>query len=473
MDVDDVFFETGREALKDVTNKNGAWNWVLLGPDEKELPLAGGGSGFVDEMRECLSVYGDAVVFGLLKLTFNKNNLQDGDGQGEVRTFKWVMVFATLDEGSTMSAVQRGKALSKKPAMEKVLKEVATISCIMEITEPDDLTIDEVVARVKKVSVLDGELMVPEVKAFSRPEGAGSKADAPQEEPQVEMIEEVYEPGESTAPEPPPAPEPEKQEEPTTVTEEPISTPAEEPPKEEAPAPEATTSSPPEPAPEEAPKVETKAEEASPPPAPTPDPAPPAPTTKKLGFKVGDLVDIWSHTEGKWFTDGIIEEVRETASSTHEGKPLPAGCGKIVYNAGSRGKWLQPEALNDRQIVKPSIRPTTFTGFLKKETHNILSEWHVRYFELKDGYLTWWITLEDARTGVKPQTSLELVGLQMKAPAQSAKFSIRTASSKGVVYNFDAATGTGYHTVEEWAANLRQHAAYANRMHKFRSTSNK
>jgi outer membrane biosynthesis protein TonB len=466
MDGDDVFFETGREALKDVTDKKGTWNWVLLGADENELPLAGGGSGFVDEMRECLQTIGDAVVFGMLKLTFNKNNLQDGGNQGEVQTFKWVMVFATLDEGSTMSAVQRGKALSKKPAMEKVLKGFATVTCILEITEAADLTLDVVVQRVKKVSVLDGELMVPEIVSRASPQ-ASSKADAPPQVEEVEMIEEVYEESpESHAPEEPPAPSSETPAvetttEPAKDESEPAPSPTEEEPKEEekAEAPPETTQ--PDPTPEE-PKAETKPDEA---------PKTEASAEKKTGVKVGDLVDIGSHTEGKWFTDGIIEEVRVNASTTHEGKPLPAGCGKIVYNAGSRGKWLQPEALNDRSVVKPSIRPTTFTGFLKKETHNILSEWHVRYFELKDGYLTWWITLEDARTGVKPQTSLELVGLQMKAPAQSSKFSIRTASSKGVVYNFDAATGAGYHPVEEWAANLRQHAAYANRMYKFRQAA--
>merc|ERR1719401_1616085 len=78
-------------------------------------------------MRECLAAYGDAVVFGLLKLVFNKDNLQDGQPQGEVQTYKWVMIAATLDEGSTISAVQRGKALGKKPLMEKAMKELASI----------------------------------------------------------------------------------------------------------------------------------------------------------------------------------------------------------------------------------------------------------------------------------------------------------------------------------------------------------
>jgi len=175
----------------------------------------------------------------------------------------------------------------------------------------------------------------------------------------------------------------------------------------------------------------------------------------------GELVDIWSASENKWFTDGVIEEVRDKASTSHEGKPLPAGCAKIVYNNGSRGKWLQPEALNDRNVVKPSIKPPHFTGFMKKETHNLLSEWHDRYFEMRDGFLTWWISKEDAKAGTKPQCSLELVKLQMKAAGSTTKFSIRTASSRGVVYNFDTNVTAGRHSVEEWANALKQHAAFA------------
>merc|ERR1711966_643634 len=118
-------------------------------------------------------------------------------------------------------------------------------------------------------------------------------------------------------------------------------------------------------------------------------------------------------------------------------------------------------------VVKPSIKPPSFLGKMKKETHNILTEWHVRHFELQDGFLTWWITAEDAVAGAKPQCSLELVGLQMKSSDKSSKISIRTASSRGVVYNFDAHTGAkpadppveGSHQLGEWVAVLKQHAA--------------
>merc|ERR1719262_1887205 len=104
-----------------------------------------------------------------------------------------------------MSAVQRGKATGKKPLMEKALKEVCSIACVMEITEPDDLAIDAVVEKISKVSVLDGSLVVPspqEKAVTSREE----KADTPQE-PSVDMIEEVYEPGTPAAPD---STEPEK-----------------------------------------------------------------------------------------------------------------------------------------------------------------------------------------------------------------------------------------------------------------------
>jgi len=434
--------------------------------------LAGGGCGFIDEMRQCLGQHDGAVLFGLLRLKFRKGESK------ELFSYKWVAVNATLDEGSTMSAVARGKALAKRPAMDKVMKSyVPTIACTLEVTHLDELTVEEIVKRVKQVSVLDGELIKPDavewVAPFIPAPALPAEVITPSEP--VVMEEEVYD-ASSPAERAPKYDGPSVKADVTLVEDEkPVPTEAFNKMNAGYPADEAPT--------EEAAKEEVPA---APPADPLAKAEAPATTVQEVKAKAvddlvrgglgnelakGDLVDIWSASENKWFTDGMIEEMRDTASTSHEGKPLPAGCAKIVYNNGARGKWLQPEVLNDRSVVKPSIRPPTFHGFMKKETHNILSEWHDRYFELRDGFLTWWITLDDSKAGSKPQCSLELVRLQMKASGSTSRFSLRTASSSGVVYNFDAAAKDDAHTVEEWTNALKQHAAFANRMYKFRTVT--
>jgi len=497
---DEEFVSNGPEALKQVGSEKGAWNWCLIGADPKELPLAGGGAGFVDEMRDCLITHGHAVLFGLIRCAFTRHCKSAADGL----TFKWVFVSATLD-GGTMTAVQRGRAVSKRPVMEKAIKGFAHTVLSLDLTDAEDLTTDFVVSKLNAISkgASDGVLQIPAYES------------APVIMPafQVEDKKSGYVVGEITerkAPEPKKAedaPQAPAAEEPAPAAEEPAPAAEEAAPKEEAPADTPAPAEEPEKPAEEAPKEEEpkvleepKAEEPKvleEPKAEEPkllaelkveapkileelkkeEPTAEEPhgetagtgPADKNGYKKGDLVDIYSLTEKKWFTDGVIEEIRLVTSATPDGKPLPAGCAKVVYSNGQRGKWLQPEAMADRNLVKPSIKPQVFAGFLKKETHNILSEWHVRHMELRDGFFTWWISEEDAKCKVKPQCALELVGLQMKATATSTRFALRTASSKGVVYNFDCATGTpAAKSVEDWAAALKQHAAYANRMHKFR-----
>jgi len=205
-----------------------------------------------------------------------------------------------------------------------------------------------------------------------------------------------------------------------------------------------------------------------------------------VNLSEGDLVDIWIHAANKWFTDGLIAEVRHEASTTSDGRPLPAGCAKIVYNNGTCAKWLQPDLLNNRNVVKPFPKPPHFQGLMQKQTHHLASQWNVRQFEIRDGFLKWWKTQIDYVSGDKPQGSLHLIGLQMPKIAvdKPTQIAIRTASSKGVVYNLDINAGDADggllglrclkdRTSEEYATALqqhvflfRQHGAYADRVHK-------
>lgn len=59
----------GEAALKEVLRENGVWNWVLVGPAPLSLPLSGGGSKGVDELRSVVEER--AHSFGFLRLKFH------------------------------------------------------------------------------------------------------------------------------------------------------------------------------------------------------------------------------------------------------------------------------------------------------------------------------------------------------------------------------------------------------------------
>mmetsp|Transcript_96419 Transcript_96419/g.267881 ORF Transcript_96419/g.267881 Transcript_96419/m.267881 type:complete len:589 (+) Transcript_96419:117-1883(+) len=575
---DDTIF-TGVEAIKSVCNEQGVWNWCLIGADPETLPLAGGGSGFIDEMRECLSTSGNSVVAGMIRCTFKQI-------VGDELTVKWVIFFATLDgQEESMSAVKRGQALGKRPAMEKAFGQYCkVISDNFEITAVDELSTDDIVARLKKTAIIDGELEIPKydpisvdeipmspmvaVEASEVVEEYEPELDADPESKEAAQQQSVSE-GDPPSDVPTAAPQWEVwgdgdvyhaydeavraqidqahsqglsttqvqvaggwtyeidfkkmvQRNPKTGKERPLRC-VNKALQWEVVGDEVEYHAYDEEVNEQiqqahsqglstiqvkvaggwtyeidfkkmiqrnpktgmerslrcVAKASSGAEAATC--LPIEEPGEPA----SVCLNKGDLVDIWNHAANKWFTDGLIVEVRDEASTTAGGKPLPAGCAKIFYDSGKRAKWLQPKVLNDRRIVKPFVKPPNFRGYMKKQTHNVVSQWNVCYFELRDGFLTWWKTLEEYDAGVKPHASLGLVGLQMPKGAadKSTRISIRTASSKGVVYNFDInaddADGglLGLRCLkdrrsEEYATAVQQHvevfsqhAALADRMH--------
>merc|ERR1719367_40390 len=175
---------SGRDALKAVAEKEGRWNWVLVGPNPETLPLVGGGSGGVDQMRDCLAQQEVeqkaekqfANFYGLLRLRF---------GTGRMGRTKYVFVQASrvderADEGeetsptsgdnqkslkrgnTMMSAVRHGQAMSQRGAMEKALLEFVHFAAKIEATSLDDLTVSNVVEKVQKVSTADAYLLTLE-----------------------------------------------------------------------------------------------------------------------------------------------------------------------------------------------------------------------------------------------------------------------------------------------------------------------
>mmetsp|Transcript_101144 Transcript_101144/g.291188 ORF Transcript_101144/g.291188 Transcript_101144/m.291188 type:complete len:529 (+) Transcript_101144:73-1659(+) len=140
-------YHTGRDALRAVVG-NGAWNWVLIGPDPKELPLLAGGSGCVDEMRTAaLEVGSDTVTFGLLRLRF-----------GAERLMREKFVFLHLI-GPKTSVVKRGRCNTVTAAMAEAFKAFASASVSFFDLSPENLKLEDIIARVRSVSVVDDEVI--------------------------------------------------------------------------------------------------------------------------------------------------------------------------------------------------------------------------------------------------------------------------------------------------------------------------
>merc|ERR1719198_1351080 len=92
-----------------------------------------------------------------------------------------------------------------------------------------------------------------------------------------------------------------------------------------------------------------------------------------------------------------------------------------------------------------------------------LFKWHTRYFELKDGVLTWWRCKEDSLAGVEPQRSLKLLGAKAIASKQKNN-GITIGQNDG--HNDVALPVLELETddVKKWVASLKAHALYANKM---------
>jgi len=142
-----ALFTGGREALQALRDPEGSWNWMLLRPDPQSLPLVSGGVGSIEEMRECLAEHEDEVLAGLLRMSF---------GDGRLRRTKHVLVLAV---GRRAGPVARGRIASARKPLERALAEFVHISCTMEVASSEDLTLEEVIDRVRRAAHIDDEVL--------------------------------------------------------------------------------------------------------------------------------------------------------------------------------------------------------------------------------------------------------------------------------------------------------------------------
>lgn len=137
----------GRQALQVVADEGGAQNWLLLGPDPRELPVVAGGCGGLDEMRACAAEHEKEILTGILRLGF---------GEGRLRRSKHVLIFVL---GARLGVVARGKLAVVRPQMEKVLAQYVQISCVIEGLRIEDLKLEVVIERVRRAVHIDDEVL--------------------------------------------------------------------------------------------------------------------------------------------------------------------------------------------------------------------------------------------------------------------------------------------------------------------------
>lgn len=99
-------------------------------------------------------------------------------------------------------------------------------------------------------------------------------------------------------------------------------------------------------------------------------------------------------------------------------------------------------------------------GSLLKQSGAFLRGWQARYFEVADGKLRWWTSLEEKNKGKCPQNELRLKGAKVHQTS-ATQFTLHVPSSekKGKVYVLDVPAETSDpHT---WVKALEQEAILA------------
>eukprot|EP00927_Polykrikos_kofoidii_P056439 TRINITY_DN50552_c0_g1_i1.p1 TRINITY_DN50552_c0_g1~~TRINITY_DN50552_c0_g1_i1.p1 ORF type:complete len:626 (-),score=90.02 TRINITY_DN50552_c0_g1_i1:107-1984(-) len=146
----DKFHTSGRDALAAVSEKDGAWNWVLIRPDPKELTTVAGGTGSVEEMREYLQQNKAHVFFGLLRLSFGRGRMQ--------RTYHVFIDYF----GAAANRVSATKDHATKSDVKKAFDDssmIAHSSFELQVREPEDLILETIFDRLIRSCIVDFEFV--------------------------------------------------------------------------------------------------------------------------------------------------------------------------------------------------------------------------------------------------------------------------------------------------------------------------
>lgn len=140
-------FASGRDALQAIAANRGPWNWVLVKPNPDTMELVTGGPGSVDEMRECLLLHREVVLFGLLRLVF---------GAGRLKRTKHVLVHAV---GDLVPIVTRGRMAAERSKMEFGVRGFAHCPVTFEVSNAQEFTIEAVIERVRRSATIDDAVL--------------------------------------------------------------------------------------------------------------------------------------------------------------------------------------------------------------------------------------------------------------------------------------------------------------------------
>jgi len=390
-------FLSGADALTEVAKEDGRWNWVLVGPDPSSLPLSGGGSRSVEEMRGAFTNH--AHSFGLLRMTFGV----DADA---ITKFLFIHAADESDSGN-FSRMERGQAAAMEPQMENAIRQFAPHSAKIVLRSQEECTVENLVAKLRSVvGNLDLELITVEHfhAAVMRWEEEHPELLALEKKKKqhFDILHNMAAPKSKEA-----APELEKSE-----------------------------------APQEEPSRQRR---------------------KVKLFAKGDVCEVFSVKHGKWFLDGEITDAI-TESSYRDGLRVVAGSMKATYDNGVRFKWVAPHEVEALVRESPRPRPPEpLVGELtKQQVFWFLTRWTKMHCELNKGFLQWWYTEEDAKSGAQPLGSSYMLGLQQQD--EDVSFKLRTESSEGEVLSFIAASTE---EVSTWVEALWVHAGYCEEVCEF------
>lgn len=401
-------FFSGYEALAEVAKADGELNWAMVGAEPDKLPLSGSGAGGVEEMRNTLGEH--MVSFGLLRLEFSTGT-----------STKTQLVYFSAVMGSGRQKERSLAAINGKKVRQAILDGIVggAADLEIEVQNPDDIS---VLAFCARCSENDADYVTYTVKNYRK--GLKKFQDRHSDEAPPREEEDTFE------------------EDPVKAA------------REQA-------------AREQMQNIESQvlddllSEDYS----QTMQPSMSledgdAADRAKIddgSFKVGDAVMVFCDSARQWIDDGaILLILRQTES--YDGYQLPQGAVKVQYCGGRRFKWVLEEQVE--RFLQPSERPTPpspMMGELFKETHNVITEWHVRHVEINRGYMQWWQNPDDARIGMKPNAVAMLSGMIFHVDDDSTVFKFSTAGTKGTVYSFDATSPEGR---ERWVAALARHGSY-------------
>lgn len=130
-----ILTHVSMEGLVQVAS-GGLWNWVLIGPDVFKLPLIGGGSGGVEEMRKKAEANSDIVMFGLLRLVYSSSG---------VNQTRCVLLHVV---GEDTSGEKRGKLNALRPYFENKFSEFAQISAVVPNLAPSEMTQEHIISKL-------------------------------------------------------------------------------------------------------------------------------------------------------------------------------------------------------------------------------------------------------------------------------------------------------------------------------------